>query len=484
MNPTIELDAQSSDAALWQAFRSGGDREALALLLERYARDLTQVAMRVTRNRTDAEDAVQMAVEQVLCTTADRLAHVRDPRPWFMGVAMNCSRQLIKTETRLRARHQRAHEQVLQDSVEFEYHAENEEQQQLLALLDESLADLPAKYQETVMLHYIHGMPFKDVGAALGRSEEAVKKQAQRGIKKLRELLTKRGAPVATALLVSLLGQLSAAECPVLARIEELCMALRSGQPFAHGVPQFVSPGLQVKSFVCIVSVIVFAAAIAYYLWFQQLISQKTELQTGSNLEEVAQQVPPVPIKDPWRSLGFNDVINAEGILEQFREVHAGTQEALDPRVGGKPAEPVWTLQSRNDSHFLQLVLRKPIDSVHYECAFEFRVTKEAADRRLVALGVLMRTTERPAPRNILISNNDMRRSVANKGDWQKGHVVVREFQRDGASWSRLTARVNDEIMTDVEIGIPAGNLFTPIAVVGLTAEVKNLRLKLNPADF
>lgn len=59
----------------------------------------------------------------------------------------------------------------------------------MLAVIDSSLQELPQKYKETLTLHYLQGMQFKEAAEVLGSTEEAVKKQARRGLKKIRALL-------------------------------------------------------------------------------------------------------------------------------------------------------------------------------------------------------------------------------------------------------------------------------------------------------
>jgi len=52
---------------------------------------------------------------------------------------------------------------------------------------DDLLRRLPVGERDVLVLRVIEDLPFRDVAAALGISEEAAKKRAQRGLARLRE---------------------------------------------------------------------------------------------------------------------------------------------------------------------------------------------------------------------------------------------------------------------------------------------------------
>jgi hypothetical protein len=80
--------------------------------------------------------------------------------------------------------------------------------EELLALLDEGLAKLHEKDRQAVALRYLQGRPLRDVGVALGVSEEAARKRVDRCIEKLRTYFARRGVVTASAgALAVLLGE-------------------------------------------------------------------------------------------------------------------------------------------------------------------------------------------------------------------------------------------------------------------------------------
>lgn len=55
--------------------------------------------------------------------------------------------------------------------------------------LARALARLPQRQRETVVLHHLGGLPFTDVGAAVGSSPAAARRASADGMRRLRELM-------------------------------------------------------------------------------------------------------------------------------------------------------------------------------------------------------------------------------------------------------------------------------------------------------
>lgn len=60
----------------------------------------------------------------------------------------------------------------------------------LRADLTHALARLPAHYREPIRLHLLHGLPQDEVGRLLGRPRSTVATQIERGLERLRRILT------------------------------------------------------------------------------------------------------------------------------------------------------------------------------------------------------------------------------------------------------------------------------------------------------
>jgi hypothetical protein len=85
----------------------------------------------------------------------------------------------------------------------------------LAPLLDGALGALGRRDREAVLLKYVEGRTHRDVGLALGISEEAARKRVSRAIERLRARFSKCGATVSVAAVAAVLStQASAAGAP------------------------------------------------------------------------------------------------------------------------------------------------------------------------------------------------------------------------------------------------------------------------------
>src|SRR5688500_7126320 len=72
-------------------------------------------------------------------------------------------------------------------------------------LLDEGIAALSTGDRAVVMLRFFERQNFRQIGAALGKSEEAAQKQCERALQRLSGFLKKRGVQVNAALIATAL---------------------------------------------------------------------------------------------------------------------------------------------------------------------------------------------------------------------------------------------------------------------------------------
>jgi hypothetical protein len=81
-------------------------------------------------------------------------------------------------------------------------------------LLDEGIAALSTGDRAVVMLRYFERQNFRQIGAALGKSEEAAQKQCERALQRLSGFLKKHGVQVSAALLGTALPSALVQGCP------------------------------------------------------------------------------------------------------------------------------------------------------------------------------------------------------------------------------------------------------------------------------
>lgn len=173
-----------SDAELMAATRQG-DRDAFALLVERYKDSLVGYLSRLTGCRSRAEDLAQDAF-LALYQHADR--YVEQGR--LQGLLYRIATNRLRSQER-RARRWRLLEPMLASS---NGHQPPPAPQRVLAAeaqreLAAALAALPLTFRVPLVLHEIEGWPYADVARWIGCREGTVKSRIHRGRRRLREKL-------------------------------------------------------------------------------------------------------------------------------------------------------------------------------------------------------------------------------------------------------------------------------------------------------
>jgi RNA polymerase sigma factor (sigma-70 family) len=122
-----------------------------------------------------AEDAWQETFLRAL-RAYDRLEHGRHLRAWVFTIATRVAMDELRAGSKLRLE-----ADVDGEPVELE--------QPPFAELEHLTADLPPKERAAVVLRYGYDLPYEEIGAALGSSEEAARAAASSGVRRLRRNL-------------------------------------------------------------------------------------------------------------------------------------------------------------------------------------------------------------------------------------------------------------------------------------------------------
>jgi hypothetical protein len=117
----------------------------------------------------------------------------------------------------------------LQDDLSRRSEAEAETWNQIAPLLDGALEKLGQKDHDAVVLRFFEGRNFKEVGAALGASEDAAKMRVNRALEKLRRFFTKRGVSSTTAILAGAISANSVQAAPVVLAKSVTALAIAKG---------------------------------------------------------------------------------------------------------------------------------------------------------------------------------------------------------------------------------------------------------------
>ena len=158
-------------------FQETLDEKVFEQIVDRFLAPALAVAGQILSDTAAAEDAVQEALLRVV----RRRERYRSSLPfanWFYAVLRNVCKDMLRRQAR-RAR-------AMQDLAA----RRDAPAAPMTPAADtlELLAKLPAAARAVLGLRIVDQLPFRDVAAALGISEEAAKKRAQRALRRLREL--------------------------------------------------------------------------------------------------------------------------------------------------------------------------------------------------------------------------------------------------------------------------------------------------------
>ena len=148
-------------------FRKSRSESAFGELVRRYTNLVYSVARRRTGNDSLAQEVTQLVFIR-LARTAPRLEGDAELVAWLHRTTVNASIDLWRSESRRRAREEQA--------VAMQIETPNDDAWHVLApALDEALNDLPEADRQTLLLRYFHHQSMRDMGSAVGISEDAAK---------------------------------------------------------------------------------------------------------------------------------------------------------------------------------------------------------------------------------------------------------------------------------------------------------------------
>ncbi|MEM9800469.1 MAG: RNA polymerase sigma factor [Planctomycetota bacterium] len=196
-------------------FRRRGDPRSLGRVFDLTAGELATIARQLVRDPETAEDVVQATF-----LTAIEKAHVFDERqrvmPWLIGI-------LARHAARARAASVRAPDPDRIDRPPVSDPADDAENAELGAIIDDRIDGLPEGYASAVRPYLVEGKRPKEIARALGITANAASVRVNRGLELLRRRLPRTAAPaVAVAM-------------PDLALVRENVIACLSSRSAAAG---------------------------------------------------------------------------------------------------------------------------------------------------------------------------------------------------------------------------------------------------------
>ena len=222
----------NDDLTLLREYARSNSEEAFAALVSRHVNLVYSVALRQVRDPHLAEEITQ-AVFIILARKAGSLGPKTILSGWLCRTARYASANALTIQRRRQRREQEAFMQSqvdqVQDDLSRRSEAKAETWTQIAPLLDGALEQLGQKDHDAVVLRFFEGRNFKEVGAALGASEDAAKMRVNRALEKLRTFFTKRGVSSTTAIIAGAVSANSVQAAPVALAKSVTAVAIAKG---------------------------------------------------------------------------------------------------------------------------------------------------------------------------------------------------------------------------------------------------------------
>ena len=181
------------DEPMLVAAAKGGDPAAFEELVNRYERKIFRLTMNITRNREDAEDAMQDAFMKAF-SHLDRFHEESRFYTWLVRIAAN--------EALMRLRKRRPNQFSLDEPIESEDDFVPQQiedwgpspeqrfaQTEMRDILRGVIEELPPDFRVVFLLRDVEGLSTEETAETVGISEAAVKSRLLRARLKLRQKL-------------------------------------------------------------------------------------------------------------------------------------------------------------------------------------------------------------------------------------------------------------------------------------------------------
>ena len=160
-------------------FQETLDDDVFAEIVGRFLTPALSVARQFLADAAAADDAVQETFLRVV-RRRDQYRRSRPLANWFYAILRNVCKDMLRRRGRqMRAMQDLAANRDLRAATAAAPSTDS---------TDELLARLPQGDRTVLLLRIVEQLSFRDVAAALGISQEAAKKRAQRALRRLRKL--------------------------------------------------------------------------------------------------------------------------------------------------------------------------------------------------------------------------------------------------------------------------------------------------------
>jgi uncharacterized protein (TIGR03435 family) len=303
----------NDDIALLREYARNNSEAAFAALVSRHVNLVYSVALRSVRDPHLAGEITQ-AVFIILARKADKLSPHTVLPGWLCRTARYASANALTIQRRRQHREQEAYMQSTLNETEP---AHEEAWYQIAPLLDGAMEQLGQKDHDALVLRFFEGRNFKEVGAALGASEDAAKMRVNRSLERLRKFFTKRGVSSTTAIIAGAISTNSVQAAPVTLAKAMTAIAVVKGAAASGSTLAIIKEALKIMAWTKVKTAIVVGAGI--------LFAAGTATVT---VKEIAAHRTPA-----WREENY-DLSLLDGLAPQVQILPSLPSTSMHARVG------------------------------------------------------------------------------------------------------------------------------------------------------
>jgi RNA polymerase sigma factor (sigma-70 family) len=337
---------------LLRQYREHGSENAFSELVRRFGDLVYSVAKRRLEQRAVAEEVAQTVFTR-LAKAAPRCSSDGELVAWLHRTTLHVAIDAWRSESRRRARELQAAAMEPASSDEPQLWAE------VAPHLDDGLNQLKDADRQAILLRFFQQKPIREVGQALGVTEDAAKMRLARALERLRDNLLSKGVTCTTvALAAAMLGRaVEAAPGQVIANLNQPTARDSSASGTAGAwslLTRLMLMSAKTKTITCIVLVALLGIAIHW------TISPRWRADEAGAAVGQAPQPPPTPrpgVSPRIQSARFvpTSPITAVEIEDLKAQLRAMLQHPA-PLKGGYPPEPVRQLLAKFGDQVLEAI--------------------------------------------------------------------------------------------------------------------------------
>ncbi len=202
----------TSDLDLLRQFARENSQDAFAEIVRRHLDLVYSAAQRQVGAPQLAEEIAQ-SVFADLARNASKMSGTGVPlagslTPWLYAVTRRTAIDVIRKESRRQLREQIAVEMNNMNATSADW-------TQIAPLLDDAMAALDETDRTAILLRYFENKNLREVGEALGASEDAAQKRVSRALERLREFFSKRNVTLGASGLAVLISANAVQSAPI-----------------------------------------------------------------------------------------------------------------------------------------------------------------------------------------------------------------------------------------------------------------------------